>query len=107
MTNINFKLTDITIKENEIELSADGLELVLSFIYNNFDGYLYMKIMNSEREVLLSYTRVLPSIDYFVLNKTKMDFDKQLIFVKTNDSAREADLITADNINKDYKLFLI
>jgi hypothetical protein len=107
MTNINFELSDIETQENEIEVSSEGIDLILSFIKNSFDGYLYMKIMDIQRETLLSYTRCLPLVDYFILNKQSTNFDKRLLFIKTNDSAKEKDLITSDNINKDYKLFII
>ena len=105
MKILNINLDEL--KTNHIEIDIPGENFKLDFLYNTFDKYVYMGILESTGKRVLGHTKVVPNIDYFILNKPKTDWGKQLRFIKINEFAEERDKITIENVNKDYKLFLI
>lgn len=107
MIRIDFDLKNI--KKNHLikEVNAWDIKFYLKFLYNSKDDYLYLTILDSNENKVLGASRVVPIVDYFALNPSKTDWGKQLRFIKINDDAEEVDKITADNICKDYCLYLI
>ncbi len=79
--------------------------LKLDLIYNNFDNFIYMSILDNLNNRITGFQKLVPNIDY--LNTVRNESNLQLRCIKINDFAEEKDLITPLNLNKDYKLFLI
>lgn len=91
------------IEQNLIRYSVErGLDIEL--LYNQYDGYLYLALLN-EKGYMLGHTRLVPNINYTRLNRIETEYD--LVCIKINDAAQEKDLVTLENFNKDYSLFLI
>lgn len=99
-----------------IEIDIQGIEergiiaelpnnLKLDLIYNNFDNFIYMSILDNLNNRITGFQKLVPNIDY--LNTVRNESNLQLRCIKINDFAEEKDLITPLNLNKDYKLFLI
>lgn len=107
MIRIDFDLKNIKTNHLIKEINVDDMKFFLEFIYNSKDDYLYLAILDSNENKVLGASRVVPIVDYFALNPSKTDWGKQLRFIKINDDAEEVDKITADNICKDYCLYLI
>lgn len=104
------KIIEIDLKElktNHIEADVPGENFKLDFLYNTFDGYMYMGIIENTGDRVLGHTKLVPNIDYLNINKRKTDWGKQLRIIKVNEFAEEKDKITPENFSKDYKLFLI
>lgn len=78
-------------------------EFTLELIYNDYDGYIYLALIDDKKEYLLGYTRLVPNINYTKL--TRNNLSKDLVCIKLNEVAD--DLITPDNLNKDYAFFLL
>lgn len=77
----------------------------IDFIFNNYDNYIYLSILDSLENRITGFNKLVPNIDYFAFNNNNYNF--QLRCIKINEYAEEKDRITIENINKDYKLFLI
>lgn len=99
-----------------IEIDVTGIEergiiaelpnnINLELIYNTYDSFIYLSILDSLNQRITGFNKLVPNIDYLSLvrNKNKL----QLRCIKINDFAEEKDLITPQNLNKDYKFFLI
>lgn len=99
-----------------IEIDVTGIEergiiaelpnnINLELIYNTYDSFIYLSILDGLNQRITGFNKVVPNIDYLSLvrNKNKL----QLRCIKINDFAEEKDLITPQNLNKDYKFFLI
>ena len=99
-----------------IEIDVTGIEergiiaelpnnINLELIYNTYDSFIYLSIIDGLNQRITGFNKVVPNIDYLSLvrNKNKL----QLRCIKINDFAEEKDLITPQNLNKDYKFFLI
>lgn len=104
------KIIEIDLRElktNHIEVDIQGEKFKLDFLYNTFDEYIYMGILEDTGERVLGHTKLVPNIDYLDMNKHKTDWGLQLRVIKVNEFAEEKDKITPENFNKDYKMFLI
>ena len=74
--------------------------LTLELIYNTYDSFIYLSILNN-----LGYNKLVPNIDYLSLVRNNENL--QLRCIKINEFAEEKDKITPENLNKDYKFFMI
>lgn len=99
-----------------IDIEIDGIEergvvaelpynLKLDLIYNNFDNYIYISILDDLNNRITGFQKLVPNIDFF--NTVRNNRKLQLRCIKINEFAEEKDFITPKNLNKDYKLFLI
>ncbi len=102
MKKLNLDVTNL--KNNIIRYSLD-VKLVIELLFNHYDNYIYLAILDDKGEYLLGHSRLVPNINYFRMNRIDVEYD--LVCVKINESAQEKDLITIDNLNKDYSFFLI
>lgn len=100
MKSIEVNLKNI--RETGIIIDVDN-NIKLDFIYNNYDNYIYLSVLDNLEERITGYFKVVPNIDFLTL--TNNDLKYQLRCIRVNDNAD--DLITPENINKDYKFFLI
>ena len=102
MKAIEIDVTDIESRGIIAELPNN---INLELIYNTYDSFIYLSILDSLNQRITGFNKVVPNIDYLSLvrNKSKL----QLRCIKINDFAEEKDLITPQNLNKDYKFFLI
>lgn len=82
-----------------------GDNLKLDIIYNTKDDYLYVSILDSYENRLVGFNRLVPNIDLISLSNN--DINKQLRCIKVNQYAELGDKITPENLNTDYKFFLI
>lgn len=85
-----------------VEIS-DNLQL--DFIYNNYDTYLYVSVMDTLGMRITGFQKVVPNIDY--LGCVRHEKGLQIRCIKVNDFAEEKDKVTSKNLNKDYKFFVI
>lgn len=93
-----------SIRENGIIADIrNGLKL--DFIYNNYDDYIYLSLLDDLENRITGYFRLVPNIDFLAL--TNNDIKYQLRCIKVNENSADVDLITPENFNEDYKLFLI
>lgn len=99
-----------------LEIDVQGIEergviadipenMQLDMIYNNYDNFLYVSILDSLGNVLTGFQKLVPSIDY--LGSIRHEKGIQIRCIKVNDFAEEKDRITPKNLNKDYKFFII
>ena len=79
--------------------------LTLELIYNTYDSFIYLSILNALNEHVTGYNKLVPNIDY--LSLVRSDENLQIRCIKINEFAEEKDKITPENLNKDYKFFLI
>lgn len=102
MKAIEINVTDIESRGIIAELPNN---INLELIYNTYDSFIYLSILDDLNQRITGFNKVVPNIDYLSLvgNKNKL----QLRCIKINDFAEEKDLITPQNLNKDYKFFLI
>lgn len=102
MKVIEIDVTDIESRGIIAELPNN---INLELIYNTYDSFIYLSILDGLNQRITGFNKVVPNIDYLSLvrNKSKL----QLRCIKINDFAEEKDLITPQNLNKDYKFFLI
>ena len=82
-----------------------GSNLKLDLIYNNADGYIYVSVLDSDENRITGFFRLVPDINF--LSLVRIEQLQQLRCIKINDFAEERDKITPQNLNKDYKFFLI
>lgn len=92
------------LKENGVIVDI-GNNLKLDFIYNNYDNYIYLSILDSLENRLTGFNKLVPNVDYLSFNNTNYKY--QIRCIKVNEYAEQRDFITIENINKDYKFFLI
>ena len=92
------------IEQNGI-IADIGNNLKLDLIYNNVDSYIYVSILDSDENRITGFFRLVPDINFLSLVRLKKI--QQLRCIKINDFAEERDKITPQNLNKDYKFFLI
>lgn len=101
MVGLDFDLKGIENGKKVFDVENYNIE----FIYNSNDGYIYLSILDDLQNRLTGHNRVVPNIDYFGL--ANIEDKVQLRCIKINNYAEERDKITIDNVNKDYKFFLI
>ena len=102
MKAIEIDVTDIESRGIIAELPNN---LTLELIYNTYDSFIYLSILNALNERITGYNKLVPNIDYLSLVRNEENL--QLRCVKINEFAEEKDKITPENLNKDYKFFLI
>ena len=79
--------------------------MAFEWIYNTYDNFIYLSILNALNERITGYNKLVPNIDF--LSLVRNDENLQLRCIKINEFAEEKDKITPQNLNKDYKFFLI
>lgn len=82
-----------------------GNNLKIDFIFNTYDEYIYLSILDNFENRLTGFNKLVPNIDFLAFTNNNIPY--QLRCIKINEYAEEKDYITIDNINKDYKFFLI
>lgn len=92
------------IEQNGI-IADIGSNLKLDLICNNVDSYIYVSILDSDENRITGFFRLVPDINF--LSLVRLERLQQLRCIKINDFAEERDKITPQNLNKDYKFFLI
>lgn len=92
------------IEQNGI-IADIGNNLKLDLIYNNVDSYIYVSILDSDENRITGFFRLVPDINF--LSLVRIEKLLQLRCIKINDFAEERDKITPQNLNKDYKFFLV
>ena len=92
------------IEQNGI-IADIGSNLKLDLIYNNVDSYIYVSILDSDENRITGFFRLVPDTNF--LSLVRIEQLQQLRCIKINDFAEERDKITPQNLNKDYKFFLI
>lgn len=102
MKAIEIDVTDIESRGIIAELPNN---INLELIYNTYDSFIYLSILNALNERITGYNKLVPNIDYLSLVRNEENL--QLRCVKINEFAEEKDKITPENLNKDYKFFLI
>lgn len=102
MKALEIDVTDIEERGIIAELPNN---LTLELIYNTYDSFIYLSILNALNERITGYNKLVPNIDY--LSLVRNDKNLQLRCIKINEFAEEKDKITPQNLNKDYKFFLI
>lgn len=77
----------------------------LELIYNTYDSFIYLSILDSLNQRITGFNKLVPNIDFLSLVRNEENL--QLRCIKINEFAEEKDKITPQNLNKDYKFFLI
>ncbi len=77
----------------------------LELIYNTYDSFIYLSILDSLNQRITGFNKLVPNIDFLSLVRNENNL--QLRCIKINEFAEEKDKITPENLNKDYKFFLI
>lgn len=99
-----------------IEIDVTGIEergiiaelpnnMALELIYNTYDSFIYLSILNGLNQRITGFNKVVPNIDFLSLVRNENNL--QLRCIKINEFAEEKDKVTPQNLNKDYKFFLI
>lgn len=99
-----------------IEIDITGIEergiiaelpnnINLELIYNTYDSFIYLSILDSLNQRITGFNKLVPNIDFLSLVRNEENL--QLRCIKINEFAEEKDFITPQNLNKDYKFFLI
>ena len=99
-----------------IEIDVTGIEergiiaelpnnINLELIYNTYDSFIYLSILDSLNHRITGFNKLVPNIDFLSLVRNEKNL--QLRCIKINEFAEEKDKITPQNLNKDYKFFLI
>lgn len=99
-----------------IEIDVTGIEergiiaelpnnINLELIYNTYDSFIYLSILNGLNQRITGFNKVVPNIDFLSLVRNENNL--QLRCIKINEFAEEKDKVTPQNLNKDYKFFLI
>jgi hypothetical protein len=99
-----------------IEIDTTGIEergiiaelpnnINLELIYNTYDSFIYLSILDSLNHRITGFNKLVPNIDFLSLVRNEENL--QLRCIKINEFAEEKDKITPQNLNKDYKFFLI
>lgn len=82
-----------------------GDNLKLDLIYNNYDEYIYVSVLDDYENRITGYNRLVQSINLLQLSNNKEN--RQLRCIKVNEFAEERDKITPENLNQDYIFFLM
>lgn len=82
-----------------------GDNLKLDLIYNNYDEYIYVSVLDDYENRITGYNRLVQSINLLQFSNNKEN--RQLRCIKVNEFAEERDKITPENLNQDYIFFLI
>nr|DAX20714.1 MAG TPA: hypothetical protein [Caudoviricetes sp.] len=77
----------------------------LELIYNTYDSFIYLSILDSLNQRITGFNKLVPNIDFLSLVRNENNL--QLRCIKINEFAEEKDKVTPQNLNKDYKFFLI
>jgi len=77
----------------------------LELIYNTYDSFIYLSILDSLNHMITGFNKLVPNIDFLSLVRNENNL--QLRCIKINEFAEEKDKVTPQNLNKDYKFFLI
>ena len=77
----------------------------LELIYNTYDSFIYLSILDGLNQRITGFNKLVPNIDFLSLVRNENNL--QLRCIKINEFSEEKDLITPQNLNKDYKFFLI
>lgn len=99
-----------------IEIDVTGIEergiiaelpnnINLELIYNTYDSFIYLSILDGLNQRITGFNKLVPNIDFLSLVRNENNL--QLRCIKINEFAEEKDKITPQNLNKDYKFFLI
>lgn len=99
-----------------IEIDITGIEergiiaelpnnINLELIYNTYDSFIYLSILDGLNQRITGFNKLVPNIDFLSLVRNEENL--QLRCIKINEFAEEKDKITPQNLNKDYKFFLI
>ncbi|WP_338967515.1 hypothetical protein KST88_02695 [Fusobacterium nucleatum] len=99
-----------------IEIDITGIEergiiaelpnnINLELIYNTYDSFIYLSILDGLNQRITGFNKLVPNIDFLSLVRNEENL--QLRCIKINEFAEEKDKITPENLNKDYKFFLI
>ena len=99
-----------------IEIDVAGIEergiiaelpnnINLELIYNTYDSFIYLSILDGLNQRITGFNKLVPNIDFLSLVRNENNL--QLRCIKINEFAEEKDFITPQNLNKDYKFFLI
>ena len=99
-----------------IEIDVTGIEergiraelprnINLELIYNTYDSFIYLSILDGLNQRITGFNKLVPNIDFLSLVRNENNL--QLRCIKVNEFAEEKDKITPQNLNKDYKFFLI
>ena len=102
MKAIEIDVTDIESRGIIAELPNN---INLELIYNTYDSFIYLSILDSLNQRIIGFNKLVPNIDFLSLVRNENNL--QLRCIKINDFAEEKDFITPKNLNKDYKFFLI
>lgn len=102
MKAIEIDITDIDKRGIIAEL---GNNITLELIYNTYDSFIYLSILDSLNQRITGFNKLVPNIDFLSLVRNENNL--QLRCIKVNEFAEEKDKITLQNLNKDYKFFLI
>lgn len=102
MKAIEIDVTDIESRGIIAELPNN---INLELIYNTYDSFIYLSILDGLNQMITGYNKLVPNIDY--LSLVRNDENLQLRCIKINEFAEEKDKITPENLNKDYKFFII
>ena len=79
--------------------------LTLELIYNTYDSFIYLSILDGLNQRITGFNKLVPNIDFLSLVRNENNL--QLRCIKINEFAEEKDKVTPQNLNKDYKFFLI
>ncbi|MDY4011393.1 MAG: hypothetical protein SOY60_06975 [Fusobacterium gastrosuis] len=77
----------------------------IDFIYNHYDNFIYLSVLDNLENRITGFNKLVPNVNYLGFNNN--NYKEQLRCIKVNEFAEEKDYITPENINKDYKFFLI
>ena len=102
MKAIEIDVTDIESRGIIVELPNN---INLELIYNTYDSFIYLSILDSLNQRITGFNKLVPNIDFLSLVRNEENL--QLRCIKINEFAEEKDFITPKNLNKDYKFFLI
>lgn len=96
---------DVTGIEEHGIIADIGNDLKLDMIYSNIDHHIYVSVLDGAENRITGFFRLVPNVDFLSLAWNTLPY--QLRCIKINDYAEEKDLITPQNLNQDYKFFLI
>jgi len=102
MKAIEIDVTDIESRGIIAELPNN---INLELIYNTYDSFIYLSILDGLNQRITGFNKLVPNIDFLSLVRNEENL--QLRCIKINEFAEEKDFITPQNLNKDYKFFLI
>lgn len=102
MKALEIDVTDIEERGIIAELPNN---ISLELIYNTYDSFIYLSLLDSLNQRITGFNKLVPNIDFLSLVRNESNL--QLRCIKVNEFAEEKDKITPQNLNKDYKFFLI